>query len=240
MNAMGTLRLVGMLCMGGALVGPVAAGELALENGSRLEADLASEVLVVATASGPVEVLPETVGLVTPGEVRLKDGRILQGTLVGGRLRARTALGDLTVKVEDLRLFRADDFMTAGEAESPGRAAAAPVESAGSDLPSVALFQPAAPTPAPAPAVAAVPASVPARARRVGLVVAESALYRDALAANPVGRVTRGETVLYLDSIDRRLRIFNTVVLDAGHWIKVRAADGTVGWVPASTLRRAE
>ncbi len=65
-------------------------------------------------------------------------------------------------------------------------------------------------------------------------------LYRDALAvATAVGRDRRGETVTYLDSIDRRLRIFNTVIFDGGHWIKVRAANGTEGWLPASTLREA-
>jgi SH3-like domain-containing protein len=26
-------------------------------------------------------------------------------------------------------------------------------------------------------------------------------------------------------------------VFDGGHWVKVRAADGTEGWVPAVTVR---
>jgi SH3-like domain-containing protein len=29
----------------------------------------------------------------------------------------------------------------------------------------------------------------------------------------------------------------NAVVFDGGRWIKVRAADGTEGWVPAATVR---
>jgi hypothetical protein len=259
-----------MLCVLLVIAGPVAAGELTLENGSRLDADLAGESLVVSTGSALVEVSPEAVGLVTPAEVHLKDGRVLRGALVGGQLRAQTALGELTVKVDDLRAFRADGFAAAAPAESPAPAAGpvTPVPAAessaaraadpaptpasqASGLPSVAMFQPR--TSAPVANRVAVnasdsgtramtPVSVPASGRglRLEVVIAESALYRDAVAASPVGRVVPGERVLYLDSIDRRLRIFNAMVFDGGYWIKVRAASGIEGWLPASTLREAE
>jgi hypothetical protein len=258
-----------MLCVLLAVAGPVGAGELTLENGSRLDADLAGEVLVVSTGSALVEVSPETVGLVTPAEMRLKDGRVLRGALVGGQLRAHTALGELTVKVADLRAFRADGFAMAAPADAPAPAAgpvtpvpaaesaspapaaadATPAPAPQAGLPSVAMFQPAAPAPAASPVAVnasdggtrgVVPASVPGRGLRLAVVTVESELYRDAVAARPIGRVVRGERVLYLDSIDRRLRIFNALVFDGGYWIKVRAAGGVEGWLPASTLREAE
>ena len=73
---------------------------------------------------------------------------------------------------------------------------------------------------------------------RVYEVVGESALYRDALfSSTRVGRVAAGQQVRYVDSIDRRLRILNLLVFDGGHWVKVRLADGTEGWVPADTVR---
>jgi hypothetical protein len=43
--------------------------------------------------------------------------------------------------------------------------------------------------------------------------------------------------VNYVDSIDRRLMILNLLVFDGGHWVKIRASDGTVGWVPADAVR---
>jgi hypothetical protein len=73
---------------------------------------------------------------------------------------------------------------------------------------------------------------------RLVVVSGEAALHRDAVAnARQVGRLVRGQQVTYLDSIDRRLQVFRFVVFDGGHWIKVRAADGTEGWVPAETVR---
>ncbi|MGH7266662.1 MAG: SH3 domain-containing protein, partial [Candidatus Rokuibacteriota bacterium] len=70
------------------------------------------------------------------------------------------------------------------------------------------------------------------------VIVAESVLRPNAVhGGQPVGTVQRGERLTYLDSVDRRLRVFNTVVFDGGHWVKVRAEDGTVGWLPASTVR---
>jgi hypothetical protein len=74
--------------------------------------------------------------------------------------------------------------------------------------------------------------------RRLEVVVIEANLRRDALAnADPVGRVVRGEHVIYVDFIDRRLRILNMLIYDGGHWVKVQAGDGTVGWLPAKALR---
>jgi hypothetical protein len=127
-------------------------------------------------------------------------------------------------------------------------------------LPPVSLYQPpaaaapapaappvpppasAAPASAPAPAVAAVApgngGAPPATHPRLEVVVAESPLHRDALSGAPtVGHVVKGEQVTYVDAIDRRLRIFNTLIFDGGHWIKVRAANGTEGWLPATSVR---
>ncbi len=283
------MRQVGTLVMLLALAGPVTAGELVLANGSRVEGDLANETLLVSTGSDLIEVAADTVGVLTPGEVRLKDGRVVRGALVGGRLKAHTALGELAIKVEELRLFRADGVSAVG---SPGSGPAAPaatfIPTAGpaatatvaspatpargqeTGLPSVTLYQgppaPAPPTPsaepsrvphpapttpdaappaAPTGTAAAVVASTtvgpmprPVPDPRLEVVAAETSVHRDALAnASAVGKVRRGEQVTYLDSIDRRLWILNTLVFDGGHWIKVRAADGTEGWVPASAVR---
>ncbi|HEV8674131.1 MAG TPA: SH3 domain-containing protein [Methylomirabilota bacterium] len=267
------MRWVGMLCLLAALATPATAGELLLANGSRLDADLTSDVLLVSTGTDLIEVAPETVGLLTAGEVQLKDGRVLRGTLVGGRLKTRTTLGELAITVDELRQFRADGFaaMPAAVAApapppatpaaparpepapvtptAPGAAAPSPVtpapapEATGSRA-TAALTPTVAPTPTPGPTVASVtePGARPpvVAGSRLEVVIDQSALLRDAVtAAPPVGRVARGERVMYLDSIDRRLRFFNAVLFDGGFWIKVRAADGTEGWLPASTLREA-
>jgi len=261
------MRAAGVLAIVIAVAGPTAAGELLFANGSRLEGDLASEPLLVSTGSDLIEVLPETIVMLAPTEIRLKDGRVLRGTLVGGRVRARTALGELAITVEELRLFRADGAAPGAAPVSPPPPAvrATPVSTTASSrdagLPPVTLYQPhaatapepapaappapvtaPAPTPAQAPAVAAVaPGDEVARPdtrRRLEVVVAESPLHRDALSGAPaVGRVVRGERLTYVDAIDRRLWIFNTLIFDGGHWIKVRAANGTEGWVPATTVR---
>jgi hypothetical protein len=69
-------------------------------------------------------------------------------------------------------------------------------------------------------------------------IVGASALYRDALSgSSQVGRVAVGQHVRYVDSIDRRLRILNLLVFDGGYWVKVRASDGTEGWIPADNVR---
>jgi hypothetical protein len=31
--------------------------------------------------------------------------------------------------------------------------------------------------------------------------------------------------------------VLNTLVFDGGHWVKIRAADGTMGWLPAEAVR---
>ncbi|HSD66397.1 MAG TPA: hypothetical protein VLF95_06840, partial [Vicinamibacteria bacterium] len=197
------------------LAGPVAAGELLLANGSRLQADLANEVLLVSTGSGLVELNPEGIAGMTPAEIRLKDGRVLQGTLVGGRIRTRTALGELAIQVDELHSFRAESEPAAPAAPAVVTPAPPPAPGALTStdgLPSVSLYQPEAKTPAttasvtrtaPAPAPAT-PGVAPAGAgpgKPLQVVSEQSALYRDALsAATAVGRVVRGETVTYLDS----------------------------------------
>jgi hypothetical protein len=79
---------------------------------------------------------------------------------------------------------------------------------------------------------------VGSRAGRRLEVIAEATLYRDAFAAaSRVGRVVRGQLVVVVDFIDRRLRILDTLIFDGGYWLKVRASDGTEGWLPAATVR---
>lgn len=102
---------MGLLVLWPVLVG---AGELVFTDGSRLEAELVAEMLVLATPTGRVEVAPEEVAVVTPGEVRTWDGRVLRGTPVGGTLKVATGLGELGVPMEELTLFRA------GESLGPG------------------------------------------------------------------------------------------------------------------------
>jgi hypothetical protein len=85
---------------------------------------------------------------------------------------------------------------------------------------------------------AAVVRESPTSTTRMLEIVGASALYRDALSSSSqVGHVAVGQQVRYVDSIDRRLRILNLLVFDGGYWIKVRAADGTEGWVPADHVR---
>jgi hypothetical protein len=215
------MRWVGILGIVAALAMPVTAGELLLANGGRLEADLTDEVLRVSTGDGLVEVAPDSVGLLTPAEIWLKDGRIVQGTVVGGQLKARTSQGELAIGLDELGQFRADTVAVA-RPEAPAAAATA--------------------APAPTVAITTEPGAKPPVGIGGGLevVIDQSVLRRDAVAAaRPVGHVGRGDRVVYIDSIDRRVRLFNAVVFDGGFWIKVRAADGTEGWLPASTVRPA-
>lgn len=283
---------VGTLVLG--VTWAAAAGEIELTNGSRLQGELASDVLIVSTGSDLVEVLPEQIGQLVPGEIRLKNGRVLRGAIVGGRVKMRTALGEIAVTADELRRFRADDFVPGdpvtaamastttpaaatapaitatrpvGRPPEPLRAAklpavqppAAPVAAESPPEAALAAKLPAAQPPAAAPSspptmsaavpdgTAAVPNGAvrhePAAERIRGAlleVLAPGPLYRDAVeSTNTVGEVRSGEQVKFVDHIDRRLRIFDTVILDGGYWVKVRVGDGTEGWLPAATLRKA-
>ncbi|MBI2466935.1 MAG: SH3 domain-containing protein [Candidatus Rokubacteria bacterium] len=224
------MRQVAIVAMVLALAAPAGGGELFFANGSRLEGELANEVLLVSTGADLIEVQPEEVAELTREAIRLKDGRVIRGTLVGGHVKVRTALGEIAVKADELTAFRA---------APPAAAAPAPAaEPAPREAAPAATAAPQSPV-----TTAAVPSPSATKPRPIGarlfeVIAGESALYRDAVeAAARVGRVLRGELVTYVDSIDRRLRILNTVIFDGGYWIKVRAADGTVGWLPADTLR---
>jgi len=222
---------VGVVCCILVLAGSAGAGELVLTNGSRLDGELANEILVVSTGTDLVEIQPEQVDLVTPDAVQLRGGRVIRGSLVGGHVRIRTPLGEIAVRPGELEIFRADGVVVAGpRAEVPPGSG-----------PSGDRGQPSARdhTPVATVAVTTPDASrLETPGRRLEVVADEANLRRDALAnADTVGRVARGDQVTYVDSIDRRLRILNILVFDGGHWIKVRAADGSVGWIPAQALR---
>jgi hypothetical protein len=145
-----------------------------------------------------------------------------------------------------------------GEAEASQSAAAPPplASTSPQGLPSAArpdaALTPAARTPA--AAVAATPQAVstptPAvptsaidrralgRGVQLEVIADDAPLRRDAIAAaDPVGRVSRGQRVTHVDTIDRRLRMFNVLLFDGGHWVRVRAADGSEGWLPAGMVR---
>jgi hypothetical protein len=264
------MRSVAVLFTLVALAGPAAAGELLLANGSRIDGELANEVLVVSTGADLIEVTPESVGVLTPAEIYLRDGRVLHGKLVGGRLKARTSLGELAIQVEELRSYRADAAPATPAAPAaaamapvpatPAPAAVAPAQpevAAPRDagLPPVTLYQPDPPAqqvrvtpvatnPSPRAGTSAPGGPVdatgerPAPGARLEVVSPNGTLHREALAAAAsVGRVERGEQVTYIDSIDRRLRIFNALIFDGGYWIKVRAGNGTEGWLPAASVR---
>ena len=211
----------GVALLATAAAGQAGAGEILLANGSRLDGELANEVLVVSTGSGLLEVAPRQVVLLTRHEVRLDDGRVIRGTLVGSQVTARTSLGQISIRLDELQTFQTT--ATAFPADSRGPAASVP--------------------PAEAPLAMLVPVSTspgvggPVHGRRLEVLAVESPLYRDAFAtAGQVGRAFRGELVTYVDFIDRRLRMLNRLVFDGGHWIKVRLADGTEGWLPAETV----
>lgn len=102
------MRWIGALAVALGLAVETGAGELVFTNGNRLAGELTNEVLLISTGSNVLEVASEQVVLLTPDEVRLRDGRVVRGTLIGGRLKARTAYGELSVKLDDLRAFRAD------------------------------------------------------------------------------------------------------------------------------------
>lgn len=235
--------------------GPAAAGELIFANGNRLEGELSNEALMVSTGSGLIEVAPDEISALTRDEVRLRDGRVIQGTLVGGQIKARTSLGEISIKVDDLQSYRASAVSADASAGSqpavkstPGVAATSAGPAATSTgivggLPTVAAYQDPTgrqPSGATGPGVqkTVLTPDTPASGSRTYEVVGESVLYRDALfSSSRVGRVAPGQQVRYVDSIDRRLRILNLLVFDGGHWVKIRLADGTEGWVPADSVR---
>jgi hypothetical protein len=221
--------LAGLLVLGSVgAAGDAGAGELMLTNGSRLEADLASEVLFLTTATGTVEIAGDQVVLLTREEVWLRDGRVVRGTLAEGRVLTRTSLGVLAFDAGELREFRAT---------APSGVAGPPAEVSGAATSATASTRvPEEPAGAPVARLAGVRATL--APRRLEVIAGESALFRDAYAAAArVGRVLRGELVTYVDFIDRRLKILNVLVLDGGHWVKIRAVDGTEGWIPADLVR---
>jgi hypothetical protein len=241
---------------------PAGAGELIFANGSRIAGELSNESLMVSTGSGLVELAPDEVATLSREEIQLRDGRVIRGTLVGGQVKARTALGEIAVKVDELQSYRAGAQAgesrsapvpaTASQSAAPpsppaGAGPASPAVSGG--LPTVASYQ-EAPTATrqgngtsakPGVQSAVLTRESPSTSSRILEIIGTSALYRDALSSSSqVGHVAAGQQVRYVDSIDRRLRILNLLVFDGGHWIKVRAADGTEGWVPADNVREVQ
>ncbi len=204
----------------------VTAGEIVFKDGRHLEGQLAGDVLAVWTASGVIQVTPEEVVAFTESEVRLKDGRVLRGTVARPRFRMATSPRELSVDPVNLEVFRA--ARPAGDGTLPATIVptAAPVASDG--LPTLAAYQRPDPL-----------GTAPDGGARLEVVASETTLVRDAYAAaRPTGHVTRGEQLVYLDQIDRRLRILGMLVFDGGHWIKVRTPDGMEGWLPAATVRQ--
>ncbi len=251
----------GLLAVSVALLacGPAAAGELIFANGNRLEGELSNEALMLSTGSGLVEIAPDEIAALTRDEVRLRDGRVVQGTLVGGQIKARTSLGEIAIKVDDLQSYRASAVAAEASAGTQPAGKATPAvattptaattpagpgaTSTGvvGGLPTVAAYQDPTgrqPTGAAGPSVQKAILTPDTPGGRTYEVVGESVLYRDALVSSSrVGRVSAGQQVRYVDSIDRRLRILNLLVFDGGHWVKIRLADGTEGWVPADSVR---
>lgn len=244
---------------------PAAAGELIFANGSRLAGELSNESLLVSTGSGLVELAPDEVATLSREEITLRDGRVIRGTLVGGQVKARTALGEIAVKVDELQSYRsgaqagepgsAAPPATASQPPAPASPPASPAPASmgggaiSGGLPTVAAYQEAQPAARPGngtstqPGVqpAALTRESPSAESRILEVIGASALHRDALStSSQVGRVAAGQQVRYVDSIDRRLRILNLLVFDGGHWIKVRVADGTEGWVLADNVREVQ
>ncbi len=242
---------------------PAGAGELVFSNGSRLAGELLGETVIVSTGTGLIEVSGDEIVDLGRNELRLKDGRVLRGTLVGSQIRARTALGEIAVKLDELAAYHAEGAGPSGStttgaapAASASAAPATPQPGAGEKAPAsappslsggpvVASYQAlpdaraanGSPAPSIQPAALTRDAPAPPPGRRLEIVDG-GPVYRDALQSSAqVGHLSAGQQVSYIDSIDRRLWILNRLVFDGGHWVKVRAADGTEGWVPAVTVR---
>lgn len=248
--------LTGIVVVLLAAASAASAGEVLLANGSRLEGELATDLILVSTGTTLVEVMPDQVESLVPGEIRLADGRVVRGTIIGGVLKVRTPLGEMGLTVEELQRY------TARREPVPAQPAPAPVAGvtrpAGYEPPAPPPAEASAPGQAPAPPAAAPsahPAPPPGEGRvaalppgngkttgaagqRFRVVVPEAPVHRNAVTRSEVlGKVRRGDEVAYLDAIDRRLWLpwFDTV-LDWGHWIKVRTPTGLVGWVEADAL----
>ena len=220
------------------LIGEVGAGELILANGSQLNGELTNEMLVVSTGSELIALAPEQVSAITSGELRLRDGRIVRGTLVGGHLTVRTSVGEIAVKPDELRAYRAhgEAAVALDPAAWPTDAALAPATR--TPAAAVAAIPPAVSLPAPPASTSTGYGRALGRGVQLEVIADDTPLRRDAIAAaDPVGRVSRGQRVTYVDTVDRRLRMFNVLLFDGGHWVRVRAVDGTEGWLPAWTVR---
>ena len=213
-------------------VGVLTADEVRLRDGRVIRGTLVGGHVRVRTLIGEIGV--------KPGELRMfrADGVASTAPSAGPSPTSEPAVAAPTVA-------RAATTGASPSGGSPG---------AERGLPSDALYQaparepganpPAQPSSPPSPAGPRLTSLPPgtsrplAAERRLEVVVSEARLRRDALAnAEAVGRVVRGEQVTYVDFIDRRLRILNVVIYDGGHWIKVRAADGSVGWIPARAVQ---
>lgn len=96
------------------------AGELVLENGTRLQGELADDVLILSTAGGPVEVAAEDVVQLSRDAAWLRDGRVVRGTLEGPHVKARTSLGELAIRPDELRLYQGSPKAGATPAAVPG------------------------------------------------------------------------------------------------------------------------
>jgi hypothetical protein len=250
------MKALWVASLGLLLASPAGAGELIFANGSRIAGEISNESLMVSTGSGLVEIVPDDVAALSREEIQLRDGRVIRGTLVGGQLKARTSLGEIAVKVDELQSYRAGaQAGESGSSAAPATASSAPTPSStpsgaasvspaiSGGLPTMAAYQGSGSGTTAKPGVqpAALVRESPPASNRILEIVGASALYRDALSSSSqVGRVTVGQQVRYVDSIDRRLRILNLPVFDGGHWIKVRAADGTEGWVPADNVREVQ
>jgi len=232
------------------------AGVIALKNGTTFQGTPTGDLILVSTGRDLLEVLPETLLSLKAGEIHLKDGRVISGTVVGGRLRFKTDLGEVAVALSDLAEYREPGPVGARAAQpAPSKAApAAPlaplVAAAPSPAPTssptpravetpTASPAPARPTPPPVAAVPLPPPSpstAPQGERLFRAVFPQTGLYAEATSQSmKLGVVRRGETVSYVDLIDRRISVLGRI-LDLGHWIKVRTASGKIGWVEADAL----
>jgi hypothetical protein len=242
-----------MLANGSRLHGELTNEMLVVSTGSDLIEVAPKQVSVIMPGALQLRDGRTVRGTLVGGHLRVRTS-LGEIAVMPGELRAYRAHGDASVP--NAASPQASQSLSA--AATPPLASVAP-----QGLPSVALYQPGTRPPdaasapgtrTPAAVVAATPPAVsppapPAptsavdgrtlgRGVQLEVIADEAPLRRDAIAAaDPVGRVSRGQRVTYVDTIDRRLRMFNVVVFDGGHWVRVRAADGSEGWLPAGTVR---